>query len=152
MAPHLTLVFPFDDSISLAHLREQVADVIRDFEALTISITVSVWEAVVCGAVGRDQLSDVHIETGSRTFRLSLSDEQIRAHAWNLVISGMGTTAIAMDKALEEAFGSRPTRDTATSDLDRARIVIYMIRCAFAHNPINPAWQCRDPYVGVFSC
>ena len=51
----------------------------------------------------------------------------------------LGTTAISMNKALEVVYGKE--FDTAdTSPEGSARVLIYQIRCAFAHDPLNPVW------------
>jgi hypothetical protein len=43
-----------------------------------------------------------------------------------------------MNKALEVVYGNIGTADTSPEG--SARVLIYQIRCAFAHDPLNPVW------------
>jgi hypothetical protein len=51
----------------------------------------------------------------------------------------LGTTAIATNKAMETVFG-KEFDPTDTSQDGSARVILYQIRCAFAHDPLNPIW------------
>lgn len=75
---------------------------------------------------------------------------EIRKWAWNCSLAGIAVSAQAMDRALDDAFGGKPNKAKGLTDLDSARVIVYMIRCAFAHDPFNPRWACRGPYVGAF--
>jgi len=55
-----------------------------------------------------------------------------------------GVTAIVLDAAFEAAGISRKP-DSNTSD-DLLRLLVFMIRNAFAHNPALPCWEVRGPY------
>jgi len=61
----------------------------------------------------------------------------------------------AVDRALSDALGKRPlNRQAARSidalaGLDAAWVLVYMVRCAFAHDPFNPRWECRGRYLGT---
>jgi hypothetical protein len=66
----------------------------------------------------------------------------------NLNRTTLGTCFITMDEALKGLFGKPPEK--ATNDLDSLRIIIYMMRCCFAHNPTEPKWEIHSIYRKVF--
>jgi len=77
--------------------------------------------------------------------------------SWNAVLAAMSISAIAADRALDDTFGlPRPRERTPLeppdkmNDQDSARTIMYALRCAYAHDPLNPRWTCRRPYRGVF--
>ena len=78
-------------------------------------------------------------------------------HAWNNVLAAMSISAIAADRALDETFGRprprerEPLEDPATlSDRDATRTIMYMLRNAYAHEPLSPRWRLDERYRGVF--
>jgi hypothetical protein len=66
-------------------------------------------------------------------------DEQLKAHAHNMIIMTVGTTAMATNKAMEVVFG-KEFHPNDTSPEGSGRVLLYQIRCAFAHDPLNPVW------------
>jgi len=77
--------------------------------------------------------------------------------SWNAVLAAMSISAIAADRALDDIFGlPRPRERTPLepadkmNDQDSTRTIMYALRCAYAHDPLNPRWTCRLPYRGVF--
>lgn len=64
--------------------------------------------------------------------------EQLQAYTSNLTRMALGNTAIATHKALEVLY--EPVDPTDTSPTGSARVILYQIRCAFAHDPLNPIW------------
>jgi hypothetical protein len=69
----------------------------------------------------------------------------------------MAISAQATDRALDDAFGMPRPLDrrrlgspAEMNDRDAARVIMYMLRSAYAHDPLNPRWQCRGAYLGVF--
>ncbi|MFC1980178.1 hypothetical protein ACFLVS_04950 [Chloroflexota bacterium] len=86
---------------------------------------------------------DIHSRTAYFKFDLdSLSNEDFNTHARNSLISGISLCAIAFDKAMDIAFGKKgkdfPTDET---DLTSARAIIFQLRNAFAHDPLQPTWE-----------
>lgn len=65
--------------------------------------------------------------------------------SYNLIISVAGTCAIQMDTALDELFGTNKQENPDT-DIASLRAAVYMLRCAFAHNPLRPVWEARASY------
>jgi len=63
----------------------------------------------------------------------------------NLMLTTLGTTALATSKALEVVYEGKPDPED-TSPFGSARILIYQIRCAFAHDPLNPVWAPTKSY------
>lgn len=60
-----------------------------------------------------------------------------------------GVTAIVLDAAFEVA-GIRPDTNSS-SRADALRCLVYMVRCAFAHNPALPCWEVRGDYAKPIS-
>ena len=56
----------------------------------------------------------------------------------------LGTTAVATNKAIEAVYGNVDAMDT--SQQGSARALLYQIRCAFAHDPLNPVWAPTPKY------
>ncbi len=52
-----------------------------------------------------------------------------------------GISATVLDAAFEAA--SIPRRPQSRTSADELRSLVYMIRCAFAHNPAFPCWEAR---------
>jgi len=69
-----------------------------------------------------------------------ISDDSLKNQFRNLVLSALCTASCAIDRALDDKFGKENKKDSAI------RNVFYMIRCAFAHDPINPKWKCNSIY------
>lgn len=69
----------------------------------------------------------------------AFSPDDLVAGAGNVVLMALGTTAIATDKAMDIVFGGK--RPDETTDLGSARAIIYQVRCAYAHDPLNPVWK-----------
>jgi hypothetical protein len=71
-------------------------------------------------------------------FTAVFGTDQLKAHAHNMTRMSLGTTAIATNKAIEAVFGELNPADTSPDG--SARVILYQIRCAFAHDPLNPVW------------
>lgn len=71
------------------------------------------------------------------------SHEHIHETADNLEGITMGTVFITFNEAFSDSYGDLPVN--ISSDLDSLRVIIYMFRCAFAHNPTQPKWEIRNP-------
>jgi hypothetical protein len=76
--------------------------------------------------------------------RKRFTAEELQIYANNNVVMAIGTAAIATDTALDATFGAKTPSDT--SPLGSARAIIYQIRCAFAHDPLNPRWNVASQY------
>jgi hypothetical protein len=57
----------------------------------------------------------------------------------------LGATAIILDESLTSAGILNSHADT--SEQGQLRTLIYMIRCAYAHNMIEPRWEVRGKYI-----
>lgn len=64
--------------------------------------------------------------------------------AQNNVSMCFGVTAITLDTALADAGIDRNPDDL--SEKGCLRTIIYMVRCAFAHNMMEPKWEVRGNY------
>ncbi|MFC1937578.1 hypothetical protein ACFLWY_03355 [Chloroflexota bacterium] len=79
------------------------------------------------------------------------TEKGFRVWVLNQLRAALAVAAIQIDSVLRDYFGNEPYQDT---DHERraARCIMYMIRCAFAHNPLEPKWEVRGKhYADVFS-
>jgi len=75
--------------------------------------------------------------------------EELFAGIQNIGFSAVGITAMALDQALDEAMGMKDPNDTGQNGALRA--IIYMLRCAFAHDIAEPQWCCAPKYQNSYS-
>ncbi|MCX6543528.1 MAG: hypothetical protein NTV05_03840 [Acidobacteria bacterium] len=87
------------------------------------------------------KLSKRNLPFPAGTFR---SDDDIVLAAQNNFCITLGFTAIVLDEALNRA-GSVRELDEASPHRD-LRTLVYMVRCAFAHDMMNPRWEARGPF------
>jgi len=64
--------------------------------------------------------------------------------AENSVLLAVGFTAIVLDTSLN-SIGNKPDPKNRSSD-GMLRSLIYMIRCAYAHDMMHPKWEVRGNY------
>ncbi len=77
-------------------------------------------------------------EEDSVSFKVAWTPELLRDSSRNNTLMALGNTAIGTQKAVEVLYG--PTNPMDTSPIGSARVILYQIRCAFAHDPLNPKW------------
>jgi hypothetical protein len=75
-------------------------------------------------------------------------DEIIMASQINIGIC-FGVSATVLDAAFEEAGINR--NPGSQDPNDALRTLVYMVRCAFAHNFANPRWNVRRQYAHVIT-
>jgi hypothetical protein len=100
------------------------------------------------------------IVEGATTVRWPVENrtpEALSRWTWNTILAAMAISAQATDRALDDAFGLPRPRDRTPlespanmSDRDAARVIMYMLRSAYAHDPVNPRWEVGKRYLGVF--
>jgi hypothetical protein len=137
---------------------ENPTDTIRNaLDHVVFAVFLS--EAIRSGAITPATLKRaVRVHTGGPglTIEKEATSDWLTGGGWNLLLSALAVSAQATDRALDDTFGPRPLdrrpapRPEDLSDLEAARVIIYMIRCAFAHDPFNPRWACRGAYQGTF--
>ena len=98
----------------------------------------SVQQGLIASTSFREQ---IRLDEGGRgvDFKATFNAVQLKVNARNMVLMTLGTTAIAMNKALEVVYG-KEFDPADTSPAGSARVLIYQIRCAFAHDPLIPVW------------
>ncbi len=74
----------------------------------------------------------------------NLSKEALLEDAQNLQVIALGMSAMVVDDALNSVFGRKIPEDK--SEIGKARRLVYMIRCAFAHSPVIPVWNIKAKY------
>ena len=100
---------------------------------------------------------EVRVHTGGpgMLIRRFFAPDGVRGRVWNLQISAVAIAVQAMDRALDATFGGKAfmARQPVLplDDRQSAQVIVFMLRCAFAHDPFRPRWSCRGPYVGRFS-
>jgi len=57
----------------------------------------------------------------------------------------LGFTSIVLDDSLQSAGFSHKPQDKSTDGL--VRTLIYLIRCAYAHNMMYPIWEIKTKYI-----
>jgi len=67
----------------------------------------------------------------------------------NLNMCVLGNCFLAVDEALEDVFGRKPST-FADTDLDSLRAIVYMLRCAIAHGTTAPRWNAQGQFRRVF--
>ena len=72
------------------------------------------------------------------------SMDDIHLGAENSILLSLGAFFLALDTAFDEAGYTRNVN--ANDFFGQLRILIYMIRCAFAHNVLKPQWEVRGDY------
>jgi len=94
----------------------------------------------------------VHVDTGGPGLTIApqrYSKQKLVDQSYNLMLGALGQTAIIVNEALDQKFGSKNPLDT--SELGSARSIIYQIRNAFAHEPLTPIWRVKDSYRRVYA-
>lgn len=71
------------------------------------------------------------------------SNEAVIPASQALVGMAFGTSAMVLEAAFEVAGLSRKPKSRLPAD--ELRTLVYMVRCAFAHNPALPLWEARGP-------
>lgn len=87
------------------------------------------------------------IKTGGRGVVIpeeNFSQQVLEGRARNLLQSALGTLLITIDEAADEIWGSKNSK--AVDDLGKARNILYMLRCAYAHGPVEPKWVIKKVY------
>lgn len=70
--------------------------------------------------------------------------EDIHLGAENAILGSVGDLFLAFDTALDKAgIRNDPSSQDSSGQL---RILIYMCRCAFAHNVLAPCWEVHRKY------
>jgi hypothetical protein len=151
------------DDVVRAEWPESVPPVQGQLEALVLAqdfivFVLNLFEAINSGTISPTSFAEdttFQGAVGSVRIRTRYTQPELKADAWNLLFSAIAITSQAADRALCDALGKRPLdRDGALPidelpDFEAAWTLVYMIRCAFAHDPFNPRWECKGRYRGT---
>ena len=115
-------------------------------QVIKTSIDLFVFACFLQDAFNRGSITTISFQTNNRLdeggrgidFQATYTQPQLQTYTRNLVLMALGNTAIATSKALEVLYG--PINPTDTSPTGSGRVILYQIRCAFAHDPLNPVW------------
>lgn len=108
------------------------------------------FEAIGAKRIGPDTLvQELLLDTNGVdvVVRKRYTPRELVVVAFNVVFATLGVLAIAADSALD-SLGPRRVEDM--SEVGALRTIVYMLRCAFAHDPLTPTWECRKDYRGRF--
>lgn len=105
--------------------------------------------AVILWAAAKNDLLEAHLpdrvswtnDAGeTRTLDWQKNKQRVATEAVNNMRSALGVAIIQLDKVLADHFVASRYKDP---DPERraARCAVYMLRCAFAHNPLEPTWN-----------
>ncbi len=92
------------------------------------------------------------IDGETRYFKWAPRTEKgFRIWVLNQLRAALAIAAIQIDSVLSDYFCNKPHEDTI-HERRAARCIMYMIRCAFAHNPLEPKWNVTGrSYADVFT-
>jgi len=109
------------------------------------------WAAVLAGTLRIEHLPEsIPLDENNTALMPTRTQDYLKTSVWNIILSTLAISSQAMDRALDDVFGVKPTWSPSLSDLEATRIIMYMVRCACAHDPMNPRWEVRsDGYRGV---
>ncbi len=114
-----------------------------------------VYDAISQDRIGPDTFrSEISIEVEDgrglafERGRKYTSDELVMFGRSNILMA-LSTTALATDEAMDTVFGEKNAHDT--SELGSVRAIVYQIRNAFAHGPLNPVWKPLPKYKRIYS-
>jgi hypothetical protein len=127
---------------------------------LLVRFTLHTFVATWSGKLGPEVVNgDVALDLGRGFLDIPATYTALdfKKRTWDVHLAGLAVSAQAMDQALDETFGlprpleRKPCPSPETlSDIDAARVIIRLIRNAFAHNPFAPRWKCSGDARGVF--
>ena len=76
------------------------------------------------------------------------SDQEVFTASQINVVICFGVSAIVLDAAFEAA--KIECNPNSRDPKDELRTLVYMVRCAFAHNPAKPCWEARGNFARKF--
>lgn len=84
-------------------------------------------------------------------FPFENTDQEIALQVKNLIHLSYAAIAIQLDKMLEDKLGKKERFNHPESDVVNAAKIVFMIRCAFGHNIVEPRWNAtHEMYKGNF--
>ncbi len=133
-------------------MREAIEDVATGFRQLEFAIKLhSYTELGNINTANFDAEHLVRLRTGHLHFpsiNFQNQDALIRAASINVVIVFAATTLV-LDQAFD-AIGMKHDYQ-ATDDAGKLRLLVYVVRCAYAHGIANPRWDIRNKKAGVLT-
>lgn len=78
-----------------------------------------------------------------------LSIEEIENFLFNLLNANISAFWIAIDESFDKVFGNKnPDSKSSTDDF---RAIVYILRCAFAHEISKPTWNIKPKYQKIYT-
>ena len=116
---------------------------------LQLEFSIKLMNYIELGHIDKEQLDSdttVLLERRNLSFpdnSFSSYDDIIIAAQNNYIIT-LGNSAIALETSLQEGGIHNDPKDT--SPRGQLRTLVYMIRCAFAHDMMTPSWNIKPQY------
>ena len=93
---------------------------------------------------------DIPSGTGTHLVARKFDKEQLELEFHNQILIALCALAISVDKALDSTFGSKESKNTGEV-VNAIRAIFYQLRCAWAHDVINPKWNRKEnKYKGLY--
>ncbi len=91
------------------------------------------------------------IEGETRLIKWTRSEEGFRTQVTNQLRAALAVLVVETDSSLTDHFLGEQPHEDRDDERRAARCIIYMLRCAFAHHPLQPTWNVtNDKYKGKF--
>jgi hypothetical protein len=113
---------------------------------LQLTFAIKLWIFADLGRIDKAVFDHEVVIEGVKTFPANSfhTKEDVISGALNTYMISLAFTANALDAVLSEAgFASDLPADNPRRDL---RALVYMVRCAFAHDTMHPRWKAVGPF------
>lgn len=107
--------------------------------------TLRICNMLETGEIEENRLNKIIIVNNILRINCNWKPHTFIGFAHNLKLCVEGNCFIVIDEALDAIFGTKP-QNYSDTDIDSLRAIIYMLRCAIAHNPCAPIWSAKGAY------
>ena len=104
-----------------------------------VFLSDAIWEGRINPSSCRDQ-AIIDVGQHGLSFKRNFSSDDLKLFGQNNVLMSLGIAAIATDTAMDAVF-TKTNKPHGITDLGAARVIMFQIRCAFAHDPLSPVWK-----------
>jgi hypothetical protein len=108
-------------------------------------LTLRICNMLEKGEISENKLNKTILVDNTLRIECNWEPHTLPRLAKNLRLCVAGNCFISIDEALDGILGEKP-KEYLDTDIDALRAIIYMLRCAIAHNPATPIWKVKDTY------
>jgi hypothetical protein len=108
--------------------------------------TWMIWHNTKSGKIDYSKIDTnfkVKFDNGEMSVKTTNIPNQSEKIAIHTLIAVTGVCFTALDSAMAEAYGKIDISEK--SDFTAMRVIVYQIRNAYAHDPMNPKWVINNP-------